>query len=105
MIIYSSIYYLMFLSALLLLDVIFLVITIRAKQTCSVFFAVQVQFFCVIGYEFFREWMVIQHGAAYPLTFARVNILNIEYFIYGVFIDRVIAYVEKNWRKALRNDS
>ena len=104
MILYSSLYYVMFLTGLLMLDVIFLIITIRTKKLFSVFFAVQVQFLVIIGYEFFREWHVVQNGAPYPLTMFRVNMLCMEYFIYGAFVTKVISYVETNWQKAFRAD-
>jgi hypothetical protein len=104
MILYSSIYYVMFLSGLLLLDAIFLIITLRTKKLFTVFFLTQLQFLMVIAYELYREYHVIQNGQPYPLTMLRVNALCIEYFIYGAFVTKVISYVETNWRQAFRDN-
>ena len=87
-----------------MIDVICLIITIRTKKLLTVFFFTQIQFLVVILYEFFREYHVIQNDQPYPLTMFRVNILCVEYFIYGSFVTRILNYVETNWRKALRDD-
>jgi len=94
----------MFLTGLLLLDVIFLCVTIRTKKLFTVFFLTQLQFLLVIAYEFYREYHVILNGQPYPLTMFRVNVLCVEYFIYGSFVTRIMTYVETNWRKAFRED-
>ena len=101
MIIYSSFYYMTFLAILLLIDLLFLYISLRSKHVVSLFTAVQLQFLCVMLYECSREWQVIHQGAAFPINMMRVHVLNFEYFVYGFFVCKVIDYVEKHWRKAL----
>ena len=102
MILYSSIYYLFFMTVLLTVDVIFLTLSIKTRSVWSISFLVFLQFLCIMLYELHRELVVMYQGEAFPLTHARIGVLLFEHYIYGFASCKVIDYVETHWSKTFR---